>query len=218
MKGGSFQYRDRLIKQFQDKIKLNSPVTNVKRNQKNGLCDVTVTTESGHQETYDIAIIAAHSDQAYAMLDKARDIESQILPFFKYEKNIATIHTDETVMPKTKACWSSWNFVYKPSSDGSLKPSTVYYMNKLQGVSDHQNYFVSINGANDMSPDSVLKTIEYHHPIFDTNTFKLQNRFTELNSEGPVYFTGAYQANGFHEDGLKSSYDLCNSILGRNVL
>ena len=218
VKGGSFQYRDRLIKQFQDKIKLNSPVTNVKRNKKNGLCDVTVTTESGHQDTYDIAIIAAHSDQAYAMLDKARDIESQILPFFKYEKNIATIHTDETVMPKTKACWSSWNFVYKPSSDGSLKPSTVYYMNKLQGVSDHQNYFVSINGTNDMSPDSVLKTIEYHHPIFDTNTFKLQSRFTELNSEGPVYFTGAYQANGFHEDGLKSSYDLCKSILGRNVL
>ena len=91
-------------------------------------------------------------------------------------------------------------------------------MNQLQGVSDSNDYFVSINGEKDMAPDSILKTIEYHHPVFNTDTFKLQSRFAELNASGPIYFTGAYQANGFHEDGLKSSYDLCQSILGKDLL
>ena len=219
VKGGSFEYRNRLVKEFEDRILLNSPVLNIKRESNaTSSSNVSVTTKSGQTSTFDIAVIAAHSDQAYAMLDEPTELESQILPFFKYHKNIATIHTDNSVMPRTKSCWSSWNFVYQPCENGSLKPSTIYYMNQLQGVSDKHDYFVSINGENDMSPDSVLQTIEYHHPVFNTDTFKLQKRFSELNSDGPIYYVGAYQANGFHEDGLKSSYDLCSSLLGRNLL
>ncbi len=219
VQGGSIEYRKRLVQDFKDRIQLNSCVANVKRvPTEAGTAGASVTTQLGETQLYDIVIIAAHSDQAYAMLDTPTSLETEILPFFKYHKNIATVHTDSTVMPRTKACWSSWNFVYNPNEEGNLKPSTIYYMNQLQGVSDSNDYFVSINGEKDMAPDSILKTIEYHHPVFNTDTFKLQSRFAELNASGPIYFTGAYQANGFHEDGLKSSYDLCQSILGKDLL
>ena len=40
-------------------------------------------------------------------------------------------------------------------------------MNSLQGVSDRVNYFVSINGADQIAPDKILRRIEYHHPLFN---------------------------------------------------
>lgn len=220
VKGGSFQYRDRLIDSFKDRIKTSCGVKKVIR--QNGVGEnsgkVLIQTDKQGSESFDLVIIATHSDQAYAMLDQPTPLETEILPFFQYEQNIATIHTDSGVMPRNRSCWSSWNFSYNPSNDGRMKPSTIYFMNKLQGVSDIQDYFISINGQHDMQPHSILKTIEYQHPVFNTDTFKLQSRFDELNASGPIYYVGAYQANGFHEDGLKSSFDLCSRLLGRVLL
>lgn len=218
VKGGSFAYRDRLIASFKNCIKLNTSVTSISRINSGSKASIVLETDQGESEHFDVAVVATHSDQAYSLLQKPNELETQILPHFKYETNIATIHTDSTVMPSTRGCWSSWNFVYKPSEDGRMMPSTIYYMNKLQGVSNKQDYFVSINGVNDMSAEKILKVIEYAHPVFNTDTFRLQNSFQKLNQEGPIYYVGAYQANGFHEDGLKSSYDLCKSLLGRDPL
>lgn len=216
--GGSFEYRDRLITSFKDLIHLNTGVTSISRCCSNGKDSVLLETQDGESHPFDIAILATHSDQAYSMLKQPNEIETEILPHFKYEKNVATIHTDRSVMPRTRGCWSSWNFVYKPAEDGRMMPSTIYYMNKLQGVSDKQDYFVSINGENDMAPEKILRVIEYSHPVFNTDTFRLQNRFGKLNQDGPIYYVGAYQANGFHEDGLKSSYELCAKLLGKDPL
>ena len=146
VEGGSFNYRDRLIDSFKHKIHTNQPVKTVSRFEDRCI----VTFESGLTEQFDKVIIATHSDQAYKLLQQPNSLESEILPNFKYQKNLATIHTDSGVMPKTRQCWSSWNFRYKPSPDGKLLPSTIYYMNKLQGVSQKSDFFVSINGADDI--------------------------------------------------------------------
>jgi predicted NAD/FAD-binding protein len=214
VEGGSFSYRDKLISSFEHKIQTGQKVKTISRN--NGKC--LITFESGLTEQFDKVIIAAHSDQAYNMLEQPTSLETEILPNFKYQKNLATIHTDTAVMPKNRLCWSSWNFCYNPNKEGKLLPSTIYYMNMLQGVSDKNDYFVSINGAKDVNPDNIIRQIEYHHPIFDTTTFRLQNRFAELNQEGPIHFVGAYQANGFHEDGIRSAFELCRILLGRDPL
>lgn len=212
--GGSFAYRDKLISSFKHKIQVNQAVEKISR--VGDKCHLTF--KSGLTEQFDKVIIAAHSDQAYTMLSEPNSLEAEILPHFKYQKNLATIHTDKSVMPKNRLCWSSWNFRYNPSPDGKLLPSTIYYMNMLQGVSEKNDYFVSINGAEDVAKDKIIRQIEYHHPIFDTKTFQLQNRFKELNQKGPIHFVGAYQANGFHEDGIRSSFELCRTLLGRDPL
>lgn len=211
---GSRQYRDKIIQSFQHKIRVNSPVKLISRidNQ------VIVTLESGLTEKFDKVVLACHSDEAYQMLESPTSLEAEILPHFKYEKNIATIHTDTTVMPKNRMCWSSWNFAYKPQPDGRLTPSTIYYMNQLQGVSEKNDYFVSINGQDDIAPEKIINTINYTHPLFDTKTFEMQPRIPEINQNGPVYFIGAYQFNGFHEDGLRSSHRLCSHLLNQRLL
>ena len=203
----------KLIPPFADRIRLNSPIVSVKRTT-NG---VQIQPRDGTAENFDKVIFASHADQSIGMISDPTALETELLSPFKYQANIATLHTDESFMPTTRRCWASWNYYIKEGADGSIQPSTVYWMNKLQGVSDKVNYFVSINGEEDIAPEKVIKRINYHHPLFDLKAIEAQKRLPELNSisaEQSTYFCGSYFRFGFHEDAFGSAVNLCTEILG----
>ena len=179
---------------------------------------VTVADVSGQTETFDQVICASHADETLAMLSGADAQERSLLGEFKYQPNSALLHTDATVMPKTKLCWASWNYRIDRSADGKISPSTVYWMNSLQGVSDRQNYFVSINGENSVNPNSILKRISYEHPLFSRGAIKAQKFLKNLNERMTnVSFCGSYFRYGFHEDAFTSALDLCRLLMGERI-
>jgi predicted NAD/FAD-binding protein len=128
-----------------------------------------------------------------------------VLGEFHYQPNLALLHTDESVMPATRRCWSSWN--YRVSR--GLEPSTVYWINSLQRLPTRQNYFVSINGEASLDPSKILQRIPYDHPLFNLGAVRAQRELPELNRrQSGVYFCGSYFRYGFHEDALASAMDL----------
>lgn len=204
---GSKSYRDIIMAPFKDKVRVNDPVVKVQR--KNG--KAVVITKSGSTEEYDKVIIASHGDQALGMLAEPTADEQRLLQYFKYQTNIATLHTDDAVMPKNKRVWSSWNYRVE-EKQGKTFASTIYWMNSLQNVSKKKNYYVSINDPGSVDEKKIIKTIEYEHPLFDLNAVKAQAELSKLNQAGPVYFCGSYFKYGFHEDALKSAVELCETI------
>lgn len=204
---GSRTYRDMILANFKDRIFLNDPVVKVFR--KNG--KATLTTKSGKQAEYDKVIIASHGDEALAMLDAPTPDEQRLLCNFKYQQNIATLHTDESVMPKNKRVWSSWNYRVEEKNK-KMEASCIYWMNSLQNVSKNKNYFVSINDPGNIDKTKIIKTINYTHPLFDVNAVKAQKELHSLNKTGPVYFCGSYFRYGFHEDALMSSVELSKNL------
>lgn len=204
---GSKSYRDIIMAPFKDKVRVNDPVVKVQR--KNG--KAVVITKSGATEEYDKVIIASHGDQALGMLAEPTADEQRLLQYFKYQTNIATLHTDDAVMPKNKRVWSSWNYRVE-EKQGKTYASTIYWMNSLQNVSKKKNYYVSINDPGSVDEKKIIKTIEYEHPLFDVNAVKAQAELSKLNQTGPVYFCGSYFKYGFHEDALKSAVELCETI------
>ncbi|MDZ4663730.1 MAG: FAD-dependent oxidoreductase [Bacteroidota bacterium] len=208
LENGSRAYKEILIKPFKDKIQVNKKVTSLVRDKSGA----TIKFEDGSSANFDKVICASHGDQTLSFLTDASSLEKQLLSPFKYEKNIATVHTDENVMPKTKRTWSSWNYRIEERS-GKLIPTTIYWMNCLQGVSQKKNYFVSINaleGTVDRS--KIIKEIEYEHPLFDVDAMNAQKKLQELNITGPIYFCGSYFKYGFHEDAYASAVELCKNI------
>ncbi len=146
------------------------------------------------------------------MLGEPTADEQRLLSPFKYEKNPATVHTDESVMPKNKKTWSSWNYRIEERS-GQKIPTTIYWMNQLQGVSDQKNYFVSINAIpNSIAKDKLIKVIDYEHPLFDVPAINAQKELYKLNEAGPLYFCGSYFKYGFHEDAYASAVNLCKLL------
>ena len=209
---GSQAYREILIKPFKDKIHINRKAIKVTR--ENG--KAIIHASDGTSEVFDRVIIATHGDQALDILHDPRDIEQRLLSNFKYQYNKATLHTDESIMPKAKLAWSAWNYRIKEEG-GKLQPSTIYWMNKLQGVSEKKNYFVSINPHQDINESKIIKELDYEHPLFDVPAINAQTELSKLNKEGPVYFCGSYFKYGFHEDAFASAVQLCSHLLGKPV-
>jgi predicted NAD/FAD-binding protein len=209
---GSQAYREILIRPFRDKIRTNCKA--VKLTRENG--KVTVHASDGSAQTYDRVIVATHGDQALALLDEPTANEQRLLSNFKYQYNKAVLHTDESIMPKAKLAWASWNYRIQ-QQNGQLQPSTIYWMNQLQGVSDKKNYFVSINPHDGLDDKKIIKELDYDHPLFDVPAINAQAELEQLNADGPLYFCGSYFKYGFHEDAFASAVQLSSQLLGKPV-
>jgi len=209
---GSQSYREILIAPFKDRIRVNRKAIKVIR--ENG--KVIVHASDGTQETFDRVIIATHGDQALAMLDAPTNDEQRLLSTFKYQYNKAVLHTDTSIMPKKKLAWASWNYRIQ-MQDGTLTPSTIYWMNRLQQVSDKKDYFVSINPHYNLDEKKIIRELDYEHPLFDVPAINAQAELHKLNETGPIYFCGSYFKYGFHEDAFASAVKLCSQLLGKAV-
>lgn len=67
----------------------------------------------------DAVILATHSDVSLRILgDGATADEKAVLKAIPYNANDIWLHTDPSLMPKRKACWTSWNFLGK-SGEGA---------------------------------------------------------------------------------------------------
>ena len=177
---------------------------------------VAITTADGHTDLFPKAILAAHADQSLALLADPTPLETRLLTPFKYQPNLATLHTDQRVMPRTRRAWAAWNYRY----DAAGRPSTHYWMNRLQGVSEHEQYFVSLNCRDGIDPSKVLRHIEYEHPLFDLPALAAQRCLPELNQLSPdqsTYYAGAWFKDGFHEDGFTSGLHCARAIAGESL-
>jgi len=209
--GTSRQYRNKITEGYGKNIRVGHGVVRVERQEN----QAAVTEGSGETATYDRVVIATHGDEALKLLANPSPLEKELLSKFRYQKNMALLHTDESVMPRTRRAWSSWNWWTGADARGQIKSTTIYWMNSLQKVSQKKNYFLSINDAGQVRPEHKLREIEYEHPIFSVESTKAQLRLPELNAKGPLYFCGSYFRYGFHEDALMSALDVVQELKGK---
>lgn len=213
--GGSRCYVEKLIEPFAGKIYRGAGVKTV-----GGIANgVRLILQDGVQHDFDRVVMAAHGDQSLELLADPTALESEVLGAFHYQENEAVLHTDSSFMPKTRRCWAAWNYRIDRDAAGLQRYSTHYWMNRLQGVSERNQYFVSINPASSPAEESIRKRLSYEHPLFDLAAVAAQDRIPDLHLAGKEtrrYYCGAWQRNGFHEDGLWSAVRACTAILGEN--
>ena len=208
VKGGSRNYVEKLSAGFKDKIKLGTAVRSVKR-EGDG---VMIVDDKGEIHNFDEVVIAAHSDQALAMLEGPSDQEREVLSCFPYAKNVAYLHTDSSLMPKRKSIWSSWNYL-STSADGEV--SLSYWMNLLQPfIGQSQDYFVTLNPKTPPQEDKILDVCEYAHPQFTMDALKGWERIKDIQGKNKVWFCGAWCGYGFHEDGISSGLAVAEELGG----
>ncbi len=214
--GGAREYVRRLIPPFADRIRRSAPAVSVRREGGGAV----VTTADGISTRFDKVILAAHADESLTMLSDADADERRVLGEFRYQPNLAIVHSDESVMPKAKLAWSAWNYRIAKRADGAVRPQTVYWMNRLQNLGGPLNYFVSINGEDEVAPSKIHRRIRYEHPLFSLGAVSAQRELPKLNRRSAaqaVYFAGSYFRYGFHEDAFGSAVDLCRAITGEPV-
>lgn len=203
--GGSATYVAAMTKPFAERIFLRSPVRAVRRrvNEINGIRTVSVATDTGSEE-FDHVIIAAHSDQALAMLAPPSAIERDVLGAIPFQANDAVLHTDTAAMPRLRRAWASWNV---RTGNISEPPAVTYWSNRLQNLKSPTQFMVSLNQKID--PAHECGRYRYQHPLFTAAAPAAQARHAELIHQDGVSHCGAYWRFGFHEDGVQSALAVC---------
>ena len=207
IKNGSSEYIKKIIRGFENKINLSTPVKTVAR--KNEGIEMQLAKK---EETlkFDSVIFATHSDQALEMLENPTDTEKDILSSIPYQKNEVLLHTDSSVLPRRKLSWASWN--YQLDSDPALPVVLTYNMNILQSINCKETLCVTLNDHNSVDETKILKKITYHHPLFNVKSIEAQKRKSEISGVNNTHYCGAYWRNGFHEDGVVSALDVCKDF------
>lgn len=180
---------------------------------------VSISGTHGHglnpspfNDAFDAVVLACHSDQATQLLPAgcaARKITSQV----GYQKNLAVLHTDISLMPKRKNSWASWNYIHDThgqESSGSV--SVTYWMNRLQPLPVATPVLVSLNPVRPPMPSQVINTMEYAHPIFDGPAVQAQRDLPAVQGSDRIWLAGAWTRYGFHEDGFQSGINAARSI------
>ena len=200
VKGGSREYVSRLIRSGRFETRLRTPVAAIRR----GETGVTIRAVNGEEQRYDDVVIAAHADQALAMLGDASAEERRLLSCFRYSRNRAILHRDRSLMPKRERLWSSWNYLSELPPHAASTSAVTYWMNKLQPLPVKTPLFVSLNPLEEPDVAKVLGEFDYTHPIFDPAAMAAQKELWKIQGVKRTWFCGAYFGSGFHEDGIQS--------------
>lgn len=203
IRGGSRNYVHELTREFRDRIRLSCAVKKVTRHEDR----VEMVHVGGGPEHFDHVVMATHSDQALALLADPSEEEARILGAMPYQENMTVLHTDETVLPKKRVCWASWNYHVPKAYTGRV--AVTYDMNILQSVKAPVEFCVSLNHPGGIDPARVIDQMVYHHPVYTSQSLKAQEDHEEINGVNRTSFCGAYWGFGFHEDGVKSALAVC---------
>lgn len=203
VKGGSREYVKRLSANFADRIRLNTPVQSVE--------GTVVKTKSGEQ-SFDQILFACHSDQALKLLKTASEAQNKCLSAMAYQPNEVVLHQDETLMPKRRKAWASWNYLSREGSEGP--PAVSYWMNRLQHVPTQTPVIVTLNPDRHINPSKIWARFSYDHPIFDMAAEQAKSDIWALQGQNHYWFAGAYLGDGFHEDGLQAGLFVAEQMGG----
>lgn len=204
--GGSRNYVRVLESQFSGEIVRGCRVTGVRRE-----ADGVGVRDASGWRSFDQVVLAVHADQALGLIEDPGSDERRVLGAFGYSRNHAVLHTDPRLMPRRRAAWAAWNHIGRRQEPAA--GFVTYWMSHLQSLRS-QDVFVSLNPSLPVSPDKVLRSEVYEHPIFNKAALAAQRELWGLQGRSGIWFCGSYFGYGFHEDALQAGLAVAEALGG----
>lgn len=208
--GGSREYVKRMTSALGPGARIGLGARSIARSPSGVLIEDT----SGRRHRFDDVVIAAHADQALALLSDADPVEREVLGHFRYTTNEAILHTDAGLMPQRQRVWSSWNYIERSTGGGTRALCLTYWMNRLQGIPKKHPLFVTLNPDREPRAGTVKRTFRYEHPVYDQRALDGQAALWEIQGRRNSWFCGSYFGYGFHEDALQSGLAAAEAVGG----
>ncbi|KAL4447595.1 hypothetical protein ABPG75_004814 [Micractinium tetrahymenae] len=225
--GRSKQYVDRITAQLPD-VRTACPVTAARSLGPAGPVQLTFSRDGGsgegaagaaqEEEEFDAVVLASHSDISLKILgEQGPQPLLDVLRAIPYNANDVWLHTDESLMPRSKKTWASWNFLGSSGEVGGDEAAVcvTYWANRLQPLpAGAPNLFVTLNPIHPPAEDKVCRRLSLAHPVFSFASDKAQRALPAAQGQGGVYLAGAWCGYGFHEDGIKSAVEVVKAMGG----
>jgi uncharacterized protein len=192
--GGSANYVQAIASRL-DEVSIATPVHSLRR------LPGGVLVQAGNcaPRFFDAAVVAVHPDQALLLLDDPTPDERAVLGAIPYSTNRAQLHTDESVLPRHHRARASWNYLVTNGDHVVVS----YDVSRLMRINARPRFLVTLGGADQIDPKSVIAEMTYSHPLYTPESVAAQRLLPSIDDD-LVVFAGAYHGWGFHEDGAAS--------------
>ena len=207
--GGSREYVTRLVTALKGKVHKNSAAQKI---IPQGDGRILVRTIDDKDHLFDQVILACHADETLSLIESPTPDERDILGAFDYQDNRIVVHSDQSFMPKHKQCWASWVYLSEGKKDTNPRVSLSYWMNNLQNFETDKPVLVTLNPGREPDKNLIIDDHVFAHPVFDQKAIEAQPRIPEIQGKRGLWFCGAYQRYGFHEDGLLSAVNVVKAM------
>ena len=218
--GGSSTYVEAILDRIgRDRLQLGAPVAAIRRDTAG--VELTLAGSGGSTAPYgtrgpgdpggsrsslrfDRVVVAVHGSDALPLLADPSADERRILGVFGTTCNETVLHTDERMLPRTRAARAAWNYHLDDCRSPAGRPTLTYSMNRLQRLDSRREYQVTLNRGAEIDPAQVISRIAVEHPLVTFASLAAQQELPGLQGTRHTAFAGAWQGFGFHEDGLVS--------------
>ena len=198
--GGSRVYVRAALDRIGGRVHLSTPVRSLRRTEGG----VELRCDDGTVRRFDGVVVATSAPRALRLLEDPSDEERELLAAFETTANETVLHADAHLLPRRLSDRSSWNYHSLGCGLYASAPSVTYSLNRLQKLDTPVEYCVTLNRTNEIDPRTVLRVIEYEHPRITFASLRAAERARRFGVQRRTAFAGAWQGNGFHEDGIAS--------------
>ncbi|MCP3848780.1 MAG: FAD-dependent oxidoreductase [Gammaproteobacteria bacterium] len=205
IKDGVYSYIEKILEQFNGKIKLNANIIEITRSTKG----VNVRLKDKEVETFDKIIFAVPPDQVLKLLSDPSDKE--VLYFKSWKENIAktTVHTDPLIY-KNYGISQASEFDFFQTNGGWGYNACL---NQLCGLKLVPRYNLSFHLDELISKESIIYQVEHHTPMYTVKAFKYREQVIADNGENNTYHAGAHLYDGLQEGAITSAKKVTEQIM-----
>lgn len=206
--GGSQTYVRAILARFPGTVHVGEGVRSIRRDPDG----VTVRTEGGREERFDAVVLGTHPDQSLALLEDPSDDERRILGAFTYIDNETVLHTDSRLIPRRLSARGAWNYRVADCQAPTPTLTMTYDLNVLQQLDEPRDYLVTLNRGAEIAEDQIIRRLSYAHPRYTAASLRAQGELGVIAGARRTWYCGAWQGNGFHEDGFTSAIRVARDL------
>ena len=208
--GGTYAYIEKILENFEGKIRLKSAPKSVSR--VNG--GVEIVLESGEKESFDKVVFASPPHEVLRALSDPTEEEKKRFHAWKENKAQTVIHTDTGLFTKRKVDYFCADLIQKKNGDAGYNA----LLNNLSGIPHSEvKYSLAFNLEDELDPEKIIHIQKHSTPFYSNEAFKYRNEVIETNGENNTYHAGAYLGNGLHEGAICSAMRVSELLEGKKL-
>src|SRR5690606_16083230 len=90
--------------------------------------------------------------------------------------------------------------------------SLSYWMNNLQSFETETPVIITLNPGRAPAAHLIHDEYVFDHPVFTREAVAAQSQINSIQGVANIWYCGAYQRYGFHEDGLLSAVNVAAKL------
>lgn len=213
---GTFTLWAHIVKEFADKVRANTPVTEVRRvTERDGSQRVIIVTENG-QEMYDQVLLAVSAKVANSIVQHKSRLESYVLGTIDYKAERVVLHTDSSFIPEEKF---ARNFNYKVRDEHD-EPELTGLMTQVAGQQvPHPMPMLTMNPMREPKEGSKIRERYCAVHVQDYNwLLKSRLLLPNIQGNGNVWYCGSWTNFMGHSGGIDAGMAAACRIGGKYQL